>query len=818
VIRNKSQTIRTAFIFIFSIAMVAAVTWFAPSLSAASLNMLFRLRGEFEAPDEVVVVAIDDRSLQRIGQWPWRRSVMAYALDKLTAARPRSVGLDVIYAEPSVPEEDRPLAAAIARNGRVVLPAQLYEVRSGEESTGLATAWLRPLAQLAEAARAVGHAHVSPGVDGMVRSIQLSKTDDRAHRLWSFSLEVIRVAESIPADDLEEEADIFRFGAYRIPVRDEAEASSLPGVAIVRQNEMWINYAGPAGSFRYYSIADLIEDKVSSSAFTDKIVLIGATAESMGDIRVTPFMHYSAEHREGGQEMPGVEIHANIINTIRGRRPLRPLPDWGGFVAALVVILLSAATVGRFDGWRQVTILLLILLSITAGSLFAFSRYLIIPPLAPMLTGFVAVIPFLLNRALAASRELDLKLAALVSSQQGFLPVDNQSCFIENRTGLDLPRTLAWKLRAVDDLTARLLARMSFIDRILSSMGEGVLVVDLRGRIVFANREATGLLGCEEADLIGANFADSLIGRGKVDQRRLYEAIKGVTGGQGFQIEFESSSGDQRYFSLLLSALVTDPDAASVRHPLPAGNVVGAVVLISDVTKRVELDRMKTETLQLVSHELRTPLTSIQALSNVLIKFRVNVDDADEMLKTIHSEAVRLRETINRYLDLTRLESGAQILYLMPASCQKLIAGCLHNLSPLAAERGITLISRLDPAIPILQIDAPLLTQAINNLLSNAIKYSPPNTEIVVAARLDHAGVMISVQDQGYGIPQEARERIFEKFYRLERDTASGIVGTGLGLPLVREIVERHGGRVTFDSAPMAGSTFTIHLPLHKKV
>src|SRR2546425_2018134 len=103
-IQHRSQAVRTALILIISILLVMIVTWFVPSLSAASLNMLFRLRGALRAPGDVVIVAIDDQSLQRIGQWPWPRSVMAGVLDKLTQARPRSVGLDVIYAEPSAPE------------------------------------------------------------------------------------------------------------------------------------------------------------------------------------------------------------------------------------------------------------------------------------------------------------------------------------------------------------------------------------------------------------------------------------------------------------------------------------------------------------------------------------------------------------------------------------------------------------------------------------------------------------------------------------------------------------------------------------------
>lgn len=815
-IRNRPQTIRTGLILGISIALVASVTWLVPSLSAASLNLLFRLRGELRAPDDVIVLAIDDHSLQRIGQWPWPRSVMAGVLDKLTQARARSVGLDIIYAEPSAPEEDRRLAAAIARNGRVVLPAQLYEA-AAQVNAPASIAWLRPLPEFAAAAQALGHAHVAPGVDGMVRSIQLSKADDRADKMWAFGLEAVRVAERVAAEDWAEQTGQLRFGAHRIPVRDEAVGATMSGVTVIRPNEMLINFAGPVRSFRYYSLADLLDGQIALSVFTDKIVLVGAVAESMGDTRVAPFMHYRGAGGEGGQEMPGVEIHANIINTIRGRLSFTALPDWLEFVAALLVIACAALAIKWFAGWRQLVMLGLLLLAIVLGSYWAFSRYLIVPPLVPMLTGLVAVIPLLLNRALAASRELDIKLAALISSQKGFLATGGQTEaeLVDRELGLALPQSLAWKLRAVDDLTTRLLARMSFINRILASMGEGVLVADLSGRIVFANREALELFSREQTEIIGVKLADLLIERGVINEQRLREAFAEVIHWPHLQLEFEIPASEPRYYSLLLSALATNTEMPTAPAQSPTSQAIGVVALLSDITKRVELDRMKTETLQLVSHELRTPLTSIQGLSDVLLKFPVPAGETREMLSTIHSEAVRLGETINRYLDLTRLESGAQPLHLAPVSCQQLLARCVRNLSLLAAERRINLATRVNPTLPLLHADAQLLTQAVNNLLSNAIKYSPPETEVVITAKHNHASVAISVLDQGYGIPVAARERIFEKFYRLERDATSGVVGTGLGLPLVKEIVEQHGGRITVAS-DHSGATFTIHLPLQQ--
>ncbi len=802
---NRFQSIRTTIILGISMFLVVVATWFVPSLQAASLKVLFRLRGALESPADIVIVAIDDHSLQtlgaRYGSWPWPRSVMAATIETLTEARPLSIGLDVIYSEASRPEDDRRLATAIAHNGRVVLPAQLYE-------TANSTAWLRPIPEFAESAQAIGHAHISPGVDGMARSIQLSKTDDRAEKLWAFAAEVVRIAERLSADSIEERSGELRLGAYQIPVRDEAVASTIPGVSIIRQNEMMVNFAGPTGSFRSVSLADVIEGKTSPELFANKIVLIGATAASMGDSRVVPFMNYASEQpgigrREGGQEMPGVEIHANIINTIRNQLALRSLPDWLGFAVSLMVILLCAWTIRQFDGWRQLLILGVILLAILGGSFLAFGWLLVIPPLPAMLTGFAVVIPLLLNRSLNASRELDTKLAALVSSQKSFLSPESGAP-AEFATNQFLPQPLVWKLRAVDDLTTQLLARMGFINRILSSMDEAVLVADLNGRIIFANREAQQLFGCEETELTGNYFAEFLAARGKLDAQKLNEAIAAALNGHSAQLEFETPSPEPRYFSLLLSALMAGANDA---------NAIGVVALISDITKRVELDRMKTETLQLVSHELRTPLTSIQGLSDVLLKFPVAADESREMLGVINAEAVRLSETINRYLDLTRLESGAQRLRLAPLDCKGLIADCIRKLAVFAAERGVRLRSQIEPDLPALQADAQLLAQAISNLLSNAIKYSPSNTEVVVTAERRQNQLAISVRDQGFGIPPEAQERIFEKFFRLERDASSNVVGTGLGLSLVKEIVEQHGGQITVESAPGAGSTFTILLP-----
>jgi signal transduction histidine kinase/CHASE2 domain-containing sensor protein len=934
---------------------VMAVTWLAPSLSAATVNMLFRLRGETTPPGDIIIVAIDDASLQQVGNWPWPRSVMASVLDRITDARPQAVGLDVIYAESSGTGDDQLLSEAIRRSGRVVLPAQLTEAQAASTDLRASSTWLQPLSEIKSAAAAIGHAHADPDVDGVLRTVQLSKADERGERLWAFGLETLRVAERIPAGEIAERKDSLRVGRYEIAIHDEAENSTLPDVTIIRPNEMFINYLGPPRTFSYYSIADVLHGTVPAEKFAGKIVLIGAVAQTMGDTRITPFISYGGT-AQSGTGMPGVEVHANVIETIRRRAWLRPLSDLQGFGIALLLMIAAAAFVRLFDGWRAFITLSALLGLVITGSLYVFNHYFIIPPVVPMLTAFFSVVPLLLlNSSITASKDLDRKLESLTQIQKSFMShkasVDSFStplsflgsilraetvalfqktssgqrlqltaCFgrkpgadealpeIESRDGSDaidgnssstlrmpladdaerhglrglllvkrpagdpfsvserklasefasgmvaelraarrnarlenrslpvsLPHNIIWKLRAVDEITAHLIARIGFMNRVFTSMTEGLLVADITGQVVFANPAAQQFWGFRDEPETDALTARSLtelfVERGIIDLEGLRQTMREAMSGRNVLMEVELLTREGRFYTLQFSAVMAS-ESPSLELQTKAGDaletdgslaqasespgVIGLIVIITDITKRRELERVKAETLQLVSHELRTPLTSIQGLSDLLLKCPVSEDESQEMLGMIYSEAVRMNELIKRYLDVTRIESGAQSLIRKPVNANQLIKACARSLGQLAREKRIRINLRLDEPSPTLHGDAQLLTQALNNLLSNAVKYSPTDSEIELGCASDDGLVRIYVRDHGYGIPKESQERVFEKFYRLERDAQAEVVGTGLGLPLVKEIVERHGGQLTLESEADRGSTFTIHIPTQR--
>jgi len=271
--------------------------------------------------------------------------------------------------------------------------------------------------------------------------------------------------------------------------------------------------------------------------------------------------------------------------------------------------------------------------------------------------------------------------------------------------------------------------------------------------------------------------------------------------------EIVTGTAEPRYYALRMATVSDGPN----QSPL------GIVATLSDITKQRELQRMQSDVIQLVTHEMKTPLTAIKGMSEVLMKFEPDALKRREMSATINEATQRMTRMIDDYLDLTRLESGAREPRLSFHRVESLIEQNLLLLDPVAARRGIKLTRKFAPGTPAILVDADLLSRALTNLIANAIKYSRENTEVVISARAGEDNIFIAVADQGYGIAPEHHARIFEKFYRVPRVEDADTPGTGLGLALVREIAELHGGRVMVESETGAGSTFTLRLPLNRK-
>lgn len=254
------------------------------------------------------------------------------------------------------------------------------------------------------------------------------------------------------------------------------------------------------------------------------------------------------------------------------------------------------------------------------------------------------------------------------------------------------------------------------------------------------------------------------------------------------------------------------------------GESIGAYAIYRDLTAEREAERqvaealrMKTDFVSFVTHQLRTPLSGIKWMLE-LAQESADPEEANSYVKDARESADRLITLVNDLLDIARLESGKLQVSLEPVDLGGMTTGVLGDIATLVRDKGHTLAVTGTDTIPPVSADAQLVRQVVLNLLSNAVKYTPPGGTVSVAmTREDHGGagrVRWSVTDTGIGIPAEAQERLFEKFFRAANSVTMDTEGTGLGLYLVRLIVERLGGRVGCTSQEGKGTTFWFTVPV----
>jgi PAS domain S-box-containing protein len=231
-----------------------------------------------------------------------------------------------------------------------------------------------------------------------------------------------------------------------------------------------------------------------------------------------------------------------------------------------------------------------------------------------------------------------------------------------------------------------------------------------------------------------------------------------------------------------------------------------------DITEIKEMERLKDEMISAVSHEMRTPLTAMLGFTEFMLDNEVEIDKQREIIETIHKETERLNELIGNFLDMQRLKDNAISITKENLSVIDLInqGARLYSIN-----KGMCRIAvECPPDLPHVTGDSEKLHQVMINLLSNACKYSPPGSLITIGAKFDSGEVIVFVQDEGIGIPLEMREKVFEKFYRIDNSDRRMVGGTGLGLALVKDIVTAHGGRVWIESNSPSGSRVLFSIPV----
>ena len=241
----------------------------------------------------------------------------------------------------------------------------------------------------------------------------------------------------------------------------------------------------------------------------------------------------------------------------------------------------------------------------------------------------------------------------------------------------------------------------------------------------------------------------------------------------------------------------------------------GIMALIYDVTEQVMLDRMRREFISSISHEMRTPLTNVRSYAETL----TNPEDLDsdviaKFSNVIVGEADRMTRIISDLLTLSKFDYGKMDMHFTTFGAYELLKSAFEAMRLEALHRGQKFSLDIPVSLPALRADRERLEQVIVNVLSNAIKYTPDLGEIQMKAEVKAGSLYVTVADSGIGIPQEETERVFERFYRVDKARSRASGGTGLGLSIAREIVDRHGGDISISSAPGKGTAVTITLPV----
>jgi two-component system phosphate regulon sensor histidine kinase PhoR len=347
----------------------------------------------------------------------------------------------------------------------------------------------------------------------------------------------------------------------------------------------------------------------------------------------------------------------------------------------------------------------------------------------------------------------------------------------------------------INDKLLNILVEEAPVGSFIINLGKG----DSEGRIVYANPDFCDIFGHTEAECKAMPKAWGFIH--PEDRKTLEETLNKLPVGGKVRREVRGLKSDGTVIHLDIIATINSFEE------MPS--IVGTVI---DTTGRQLLEKEKEDFFAMVTHDLKGPLTTIIGYTELMLSKKERLDDdTTKMLDVVELSANKLSEMVDNFLTISRLESGNIKLQPEPEDITLILRELETSLYPVAIKEGIEFIADI-PTLPAVSVDRRYFERAASNLLQNAFKFTPAGGKITLKAENQEGDIIVSVEDTGPGIPKEDTERIFDKYYRGATSTKGGV---GLGLMIVNAVAKAHGGRVSVQSEPGKGSTFSIHLPLH---
>jgi two-component system, OmpR family, phosphate regulon sensor histidine kinase PhoR len=345
------------------------------------------------------------------------------------------------------------------------------------------------------------------------------------------------------------------------------------------------------------------------------------------------------------------------------------------------------------------------------------------------------------------------------------------------------------------------------LETIINCMACGVMVTNRDLEIVLHNPTLFRMIG------LSPNPGDAMRVREVIQDPSLIETLTKI---QSHEVKEKEFVSQELVIGEKVLRAISAPTLGPDRNVF--WTVTGAVTVLEDITVFKELDKMKTDFVNMVAHELRSPLVSIRQIQSVLLEGMAGplqekqTDFVKRGIKKIDS----LLDLINDLLNVARLEAGRLVQQPIRVDVSDILKEVVDLFEQRAREQRVTLTCACERPLPV-YADPSNIEKVLNNLISNAINYSPDGGRVEVSARTVGDHVEIRVTDTGVGIPLEEIPKIFEKFYRVKHPKTRSVTGTGLGLSLVKGIVEAYCGRIELESTPNQGTTFRVYLPLMER-
>ena len=357
-------------------------------------------------------------------------------------------------------------------------------------------------------------------------------------------------------------------------------------------------------------------------------------------------------------------------------------------------------------------------------------------------------------------------------------------------------------------------------EAMIASMGDGLVAVDKEGAILIVNNAFENLVGWKEKDVLGKLLVEVVQREDEAGnivpfkERILTKILSADTTTAAAADTAAAAAADWYY---IRKDKTRFPVASIITPFILEGKIIGAVEVFRDITKEKAVDKAKTEFVSLASHQLRTPLSTVNWYAEMLLAGdmgKLNEGQKKYLDEVYHSNQ-RMVTLVNALLDVSRIELGTFVVEPEPTNVVELARSVMNEQKPQIDKKKIMLFPVFEKNIPSIQADPKLLRMVMQNLLSNAVKYTSEGGKVDISLSLDKGreNIKIQISDTGYGIPKNQQDKIFTKLFRADnvRDKDTG--GTGLGLYIVKSVVENFGGKIWFESQENKGTTFFVTLP-----